>query len=286
MAVQWAHLGAAEVLVATGDGAWVRQPELCAFGLRDPMPDSLPATAESTRHLLDGAIAAAERSAPRMPEPPITALRWAWNLVSQWHCAHHSVALLPDVIARYEAARRRDLAEFARRKLAEEAGHDQFPLADLRALGYEAESLVRAVPPAPTVTAGLEYARGCALGPQPVEFLGYVYALERRILSLSNDSLAALDAVLPPGVDATAGVRLHANDLDIDHVDQAVAFFAGLPAADRAAIAIGCYRTTEICCAALPGRLPSEAELERSMAPFRRAGAMSIDGQNRGGEHE
>jgi hypothetical protein len=275
MSVQWAHLGG-EVLVATSHGASIQQLQFGALGLTDPMPDSLPATAETTRRLLDGAIAAAERTAPRVSEPPITALRWAWNLVSQWHCARHSVALLPDVIERCEAMRRPDLAKFARMKLEEEQGHDQFPLADLRALGYDAESLVHAVAPAAAVTAGLEYARSCVWGEQPVEFLGYMYALERRMLRLSDDWFATLEAVLPPGVDAVSGVRSHATELDIEHVDEAVAFIAGLPADDRTAIAIGCYRTTQICCGRPEDQIPSEAELERSLSHFRRAETGSI----------
>ncbi len=106
MAVQWVHLGADEVLVASKAGAWVQRPEPGTLGLSGAMPDSLPATDQTTRHLLDGAIAAAEqratvaaqRAAPRRRTPPLTARRWAWHLVGQWHCAHHSVALLPAVI--------------------------------------------------------------------------------------------------------------------------------------------------------------------------------------------
>ncbi len=279
---QWAHLGAGEVLVATDAGAWIEEPEFGVLGLGGPMADSLPASAESTRHLLDGAIAAAELTAPPAQEPPITAVRWAWHLVSQWHCAHHSVSLLPDLIDRYEATARPDLAAFARRKLAEEQGHDEMPLADLRALGYDAEALVQAVAPHPTVTAGLDYAHNCAHSDEPAEFLGYVYALERRVLRLSGEWFAALEAALPPGVEATSCVRLHAGELDPAHVEAAIAFVAGLPAADRTAVAIGCYRTTQICCAELPGGVPCEAELERRLSPFRDP----QPGHNQGDEHE
>lgn len=274
MPVQWAHLGGDGVLVASSRGAWIQRPELGPFGmhgplgLTGPMPNTLPSTEETTRHLLDGAIAAAERAGPALKEPLITALRWAWHLVSQWHCAHHSVALLPALIERFQQMERPDLAEFARRKLEEEHGHDEFPLADLAALGYDAESVVREVPPAAAVTAALEYARSCTDSDEPVEFLGYAYALERRVLSLTSDWFVALDAVLPQSVDAASGVRAHANGLDTDHVDEAVAFITGLPAEDRTAIAIGCYRTTKICCAWTPGQIPTDAELESRLSRF------------------
>jgi hypothetical protein len=268
MAVQWVRLGAGEVLVASRAGAWIHQPEPGAVGLAGTMPDSLPATEETTRHLLDGAIAAAERAVPRRQPPPMTTRRWAWHLAGHWHCAHHSVALLPELVERFTAIGRPDLAEFARGKLAEEHGHDQFSLADLRALGFDAEALVREVAPEPVVAAGLDYARACVRGEHPIEFLGYAYALERRVLRLSGEWFGALDAVLPPDVEAASGVRAHATVLDREHVDRAVSFFAGLPPGDRTRIALGCHRITQLCCGPLAGRQPSEAELDRLLARY------------------
>jgi hypothetical protein len=222
------------------------------------MRDSLPGTVETTRQLLDGAIAAAEHDAPPASPPPMTAIRWTWHLANQWYCAHHSVALLPVAIDRFEAIERPDLAGFARLKLEEEFGHDRFPLSDLSALGYDADAAVRVLAPAPSVSAGLTYAQECLDGDQPVEFLGYVYALERQVLRLANQ-LEALDAVLPAGVEAASGLRSHATELDGEHVREAIAFIADLPARDRAAIAHGCHRITEIYCQ--PFQHLSEAEL-------------------------
>jgi hypothetical protein len=262
MPVQWLHLGAGEMLVASNECAWIEQPELGSPWFAGPMPDSLPPTVQSTRQLLDGAIAAAERAAPRPEIPPPSPRRWAWNLVSQWHCAHHSVALLPGVIERFAAVGRQDLARFACLKLEEELGHDQLPLDDLRALGYNAEAVVDRTRPSPEVVAALQYARSCVGGEHPVEFFGYVYVLERRVLRLSDEWFAALDAVLPPGVEAASGVRAHATDFDVEHVAEAVSFIAGLPADDRTRIAAGCYRTTDILCAPRSGQHPSEAQLQ------------------------
>ncbi len=271
MSVQWVHLPGGGTLVASSGGAWIQQPAIASLGLWGPMTDALSATAGTTQHLLDGAIASAERRAPELRAPQMTATRWAWELVAQWYCAHHSVALLPRITQRYEAAGRRDLADFARRKLEEERGHDQFPIADLRALGYDAEALVQQIPPAPAVKAGVDYARACALGEHPVEFVGYMYALERRVIRIPDDWLTALDAVLPPGVNATSGIRLHVRELDVDHVADAVKFVAALPADDRTRIAESCYRITEICCDPYPRQHPSDAELQRRLSRFQRA---------------
>jgi hypothetical protein len=271
MPVQWVHLAPDRVLVASNRGAWLQRPELGARGIVGPMPESIAATVATTRQLLDGAITLAERDrpAPAGDEQQLTARRWAWDLVGQWHCAHHSVALLPEVIARYEGDGRSDLASFARAKLDEEQGHDQFPLDDLRALGYEAEAVVREVAPAPVTTAALEYARGCVFGSEPVEFLGYVYALERCVLSVPRELFAALEAVLPAGVEAASGLRLHVDEFDSGHVEDALSFISGLPAVDRTAIAVGCHRTTQILCE--PFDQPSDAELESWFAPYERA---------------
>jgi hypothetical protein len=232
--------------------------EAGTIGFTRPMRDSLRGTVETTRQLLDGAIAAAELEAPLGSPPPMTAVRWTWHLANQWYCAHHSVALLPVAIDRFEAIERPDLAGFGRLKLDEELGHDRFPLSDLEALGYDAHAAVKVLAPAPSVSAGLAYARECLDGDRPVEFLGYVYALERQVLRLS-DELEALDALLPAGVEAASGLRSHATELDGQHVNEAIAFIAGLPARDRAAIASGCHRITEIYCQ--PFQHPSEAEL-------------------------
>ncbi len=272
MSVQWVHLAPEELLVASSRGVWIQRHEPGAVGLSGPMPDSLQATPENTRKLLDGAIVAAERGVREERTPPMTAERWALQLVNQWYCAHHSVALLPEVIERYESADRADLTEFARRKLEEEQGHDQLPLADLRALGYDPEALVEEVPASPSVIAVVAYARECVRGEHPVEFLGYVYALERRATRIPADWLDALDAMLPPGVDATSGIRAHATEFDVRHVDDAVAFITALPARDRTRIAISCHRTTHITCSPSPRQHPAEAELDAWLSRFKRAG--------------
>ena len=225
------------------------------------MTDSVRPTEETTRKLLDGAIALAESTSLRAGDQPLTAARWAWELVGHWYCAHHSVDLLPEAIERFELGGRDELAAYARLKLEEERGHDQFALNDLESLGYDATMLVHNMPPPPAAEAAVEFARACVRGRHPVEFLGYIYALERRVLSVSDESFAQLQAVLEPAVDAASAIRLHATELDAAHVEEAVRFIASLTADDRTHIARACYRTARISCAA-PARQLGEADLE------------------------
>jgi pyrroloquinoline quinone (PQQ) biosynthesis protein C len=269
VAAQWVQLGAGNTLVASRRGAWIQRPELGALTLAGEMPEDQPATVETTRHLLDGAITAAvQRGAPAAGPPALTPLRWAWYLVGQWHCAHNSVALLPELIDRCRADGRDDLAQFAQLKLEEERGHDRLPLADLRALGYDAEAVVERIAPAPSVSAALAYARSCVRGADPAEFFGYVYALERRVLYWDERLLSSVTGVLPAGVDAVSGIRAHVADFDGEHVEEAVRVVSALPARDRARIALGAYRTTEILCTDLPGEHPPEAQLDEWLSPF------------------
>jgi hypothetical protein len=266
---QWVHLASGETLVASHEGAWIQLSQPAPFPLSGAMPRSVLATTEATRHLLDGAIAAAEQAAARVDFPPLTEQRWALHLVDQWYTAHHSVALLPDAIKRYVSLERRDLARFARRKLEEEIGHDRLPLEDLRALGYDATAVVREVPPAFATHMLVEYARQCVFGPQPVRFFGYIYALERRVIRITPAMLRELDAILPQGVDARSGVRAHAVEFDRDHVDELVEFITGLPAKDRTEIVLACHETAAICCRA--PRDEDDAHRQPRLSQFRYA---------------
>ena len=279
MSVQWLHLGTEETLIASSTGAWIQPAALGRRPFAGDMSDSVPATVESTRHLLDGAIAAAERAIPRVQGPPMTARRWAWSLVNQWYGAHHGLPLFLEVADRFIAVDRPDLAEFAVQKYDEESGHDQLPLNDLRMLGYDADAAVSEVAPDPGVVELVEYARRSVRGDQPVEFLGHIYALERQMIRLDSDFFAALDAAFGRDDVPASFLRSHANDLDIGHVEEAVSFIARLPASDRTAVARGCYRTTEIRHVSLPGRYPSESDLESRLSRFQTAFAHQPQGE-------
>lgn len=270
MSAQWVALRSGETLIASSRGAWIQAPQAAALELRGSMPPGTPATLETTRHLLDGAIAAAERGAAPADQWPPTVSTWALGLVDQWYTAHHSVALLPAAVQRYEAMGRLELATFARLKLEEEAGHDLLPLADVRALGYDADAVVRKVRPGRTAREAVQFARDCVRAPSPVAFLGYIYALERRVIRIDEEALRALEGALPSGVQAASGVRAHALEFDREHVEELVRFISDLPAGDRADITIACHATASILAAAPPANDEHELERERELARCQR----------------
>ena len=208
----------------------------------------------------------------------MTAVRWAWDLVNQHFIAHHSVRLLGSSVTRYDELHRADLAEFAATRLEGEQGHDRFPLNDLRALGYDAEAVVDAVVPDPVAVNLIAYATDALTGAQPIAFLGYIHAMERHAIRVPSHWFAQLAAALGPGIDATSGLRAHATDLDLEHVDEAIEFFSGLTSGDRAEIARACFRTAQIRCAA--AEQPSEAQLEAVLSPFSASPAPSTRRSN------
>lgn len=272
MTAQWVQLKGGETLVASHEGAWIQPPQAAALGLWGSMPRSHTGSLATTRHLLEGAMRAGERGSVQPGTWPPTARRWALDLVDQWYTAHHSVALLPVAIKRYESMQRAELVRFARRKLEEEAGHDRLPLNDLRALGYEPEAAVKDVPPGPIARALIRYARDCVHGPEPVGFLGYIFMLERRVIRITDDALQKLDSALPSGVQATSAVRAHAVEFDHRHVEELVTFVSGLPADDRTAVALACFDTASLISQAAPADsdhidLERERRLERTRKP-------------------
>jgi hypothetical protein len=266
---QWVQLKGGETLVASHTGAWIQEPQAAALELWGSMPQSQKGTLATTRHLLEGAMSAGERRATSRSEcggtstggwPP-TPRRWALDLIDQWYTAHHSVALLPIAVERYDSMRRPELVRFARRKLKEETGHDRLPLNDLRALGYE-PAVVQQVGPGATARRLVRYARECVRGPHPVGLLGYIFVLERRVLRITVEALRLLDGVLPDGIEAASGVRAHVLQFDAEHVEELVAFVATLPSDDRTAVALASYETAAIFAEAAAAE-PDRNDLER-----------------------
>jgi hypothetical protein len=167
---------------------------------------------------------------------------------------------------RFAAAGRAELAEYAALKVEDEGGHDSLAERDLAALGFDAPAAVRALVP-PTAAALVEYFTSLVYADDPVGCVGYAYALERLAVAVPKDYLRQVEAVLPPGVNATRCLRVHsASGADLSHVEDAVQVTASLPAADRIRIARACYQTTKICASAPPEGHLSEPELERRLA--------------------
>ena len=247
-AMEWAEIAPGRVIVATAREAWVHQPVFPGYldVFNEPMQGA--GSADTTRRLLDGAIAAAAQRAPARPRPPLTPARWAWRLAISYHTTHATPRLMAIAAERFAAAGRDALAAWAWQKATEERGHDQLALRDLEAMGYDAGRVVEHLMP-PVARALVAYfeARVTQDG-DPVGCAGYAYTIERLALLRGRPDIAAVQAILPPGVEATRCLRVHsAVGSDAQHVEEAIALVAGLDAAERSHVARACYETSAIC---------------------------------------
>jgi hypothetical protein len=172
-------------------------------------------------------------------------------------------------VERFEALGRPDLAGFAQGKVDEETGHDELALADLRALGYEADALVAAiVPPGPAALVAAE--DRTIEGDEPIASLGYGYAIERSSTRVGAGYLEALQEILGHGVFATRCLRVHsALGADVEHVHSAVRFIAGMAGQDRTRITAAVYEAALLIYGTHDGQDPPESELACLLAEYR-----------------
>jgi hypothetical protein len=170
---------------------------------------------------------------------------------------------------RFAAAGQSSLADWAGTKAREERGHDELALRDLRALGYAAERVVDVVRPEVAVALASTFT-AWVLGPDPVYCVGYAYALERLALTRGPDYLARVESALPKGVLATRCLRVHSGSgSDAKHVEETVVVVAGLPAEERAKIALACYETAALCSMSPKGGYLTEDALQQVLAPLK-----------------
>lgn len=256
--LEWLQITPELTLVATATRAYLHVPR--PFGadpFREPMRSS--GSAETTHWLLEAAIAAAGRAfdgqpratagdspgSPGSPEIESVA-RWGYRLAGYYHTTHATRRLLPVIARRFAAAGREPLATWAERKIAEEAGHDQLALRDLRELGYHAQAVVRAFVP-PRAAAWVALFEQLAAADDPVGCVGYAHALERLALLRGPREVQAIEQGLPAGVNATRCLRVHsALGGDRQHVRTNVTTTSMLAADERRAIADACYLTARI----------------------------------------
>lgn len=263
--LEWVRVTPEVVVVATAERVWLHQVK--TFNPSDPFihPMSCNGNSTTTGKLLDGVICAAQREITKAERtPPLTLRRWAWRLAGYYHTTQATPRLMMKVAERFAAAGRTRLAHYAAGKALDEKRHDELALRDLKALGYQAEFLDGHLAPS-TAARLVDYFTGCVYGPNPVECLGYSYALERLAAAINKDYIERVKMLLPPGVRATRCLRVHsALGSDTRHLGEAVEVIASLTVTEREMVALACYETTRLCCSPPEGHL-SEGELEQKL---------------------
>src|SRR4051812_37004610 len=93
--VEWARIAPDKVVVATAERAFLHTPGglFEQDGFARPMHG--PGSLATTRNLLDGALGAGQRAAPRAKEPPpLSPARWAFRLAGSYCTTHATPPLM------------------------------------------------------------------------------------------------------------------------------------------------------------------------------------------------
>lgn len=146
---------------------------------------------------------------------------YARFLIEIYHYVRHSTRLLAAAASRLGPDRQRLFARFVEH-MEEEAGHDQWALSDLKALGVDPVRVVNSTPlPATDAMVGFQYYAIEHLG--PVSILGYIYALETLGSGTSNAVAEALKRIPGVGDDALTFLLGH-GEADVGHVETLKSF--------------------------------------------------------------
>lgn len=266
--VEWATIAPDKVVVATAERVWLDSP------LDDQKRFAKPITGTGntaiTRNLLDGAMAAAKVAIPSDNKPPaLTPNRLVWQLAGAYQTAHAGPILMREAGERFASADRHDLSDWAFEKAKEETGHDRLALLDIESLGYRAEELVKTVIPASAMVL-VDYFQRSVRDLDPIDCVGYTYALERMSLGAKQEHIEKIEDLLPPDVNATRCLRVHSSlGADAEHVEENVEMIAQLSFAERTRVIRACYETALLLFSPPQEGYLSEVELEDMLKHFK-----------------
>jgi hypothetical protein len=194
-------------------------------------------------------------------------LSYIHSLAGWYQTSHSTPPTVRRVAKRLAARGQHTAATYCLHVAHEESGHDALALMDLAALGVPAQELVVRVRPKNSL-ALVELFNRIADSDSPIAILGYAYALERSALFITEQSIAAMERLIPADINATRFLRVHsAVGADAGHVAESLAFIATLPPEDRATIARATYETN-LLRFAVPSDYPGDATMRALLDEF------------------
>jgi hypothetical protein len=210
-------------------------------------------SAPHTRQLLAGALfagissRASGEATAGAADPSLE--RHIYSLAGSYQTTHATPPTMRHAAGRFSAMGNPAMAEYCLHVAEEEAGHDVLALKDLESLGLRSEAFVQEIQPASSL-ALVDIFQRFARGPSPIAVLGYAYALERFALFQTASSIEVIEALLPPGINATRCLRVHSSaGTDAHHVAESVDFIASLGRDDRKEIAMAAFETAAVMAA-------------------------------------
>lgn len=266
--VQWARIAPNKVVIATEDRLWFSRP--CSNKTRFGQPMEGAGSIATTKNLLDGAIATAKYTAKSDVRPPeLSPLRWVWRLAGAYHLCKPTTELMEEACLGFLMIGHARLADWAAQKAEEEEGHDKFALRDIYSTGYNPQAVVKALVP-PAAVALIDYFTRSVRNWNPIDCVGYSYTMERLATGVGNEYIDKVEALLPPGINATRNLRVHSGvGADVEHTKETIEMVAGLTAKERIRVAIACYETALMCFSPPQEGYISDEELQQILEPLR-----------------
>lgn len=265
---EWAQIAPGKIIVATEDRTWLYRPRNDCERFLQPMEGA--GSIATTGKLLDGAIAAARYAVDSDVRPPaLTATRWIWRLAGQYHMCHPIPRLIEEAQKKFAMTRRWSLAQWAAQNACEEQGHDLLALRDIQSLGYDAEAVVKAlIPPATKIL--IDYLTRSVQDSDPIDCVGYAYAMERLALGIDENYIQKVQTLLPKNLQATRCLRVHSSvGADADHVEEIVKVVTKLTVLERIRIARACYETALLCFSSPCDGYISDEEIQQILKPLK-----------------
>jgi pyrroloquinoline quinone (PQQ) biosynthesis protein C len=224
----------------------------------------------NTQKLLDRAIAYAWHTVKSDRRPPkLTPTRWVWRMAGAYHSSCHTSRLMSEAAQRFAASGRMDLAQWAKQKAREEAGHDQLALLDIQSMGYEAEAVVQALVPSAATTV-IDYFTQSVQAIDPIGCVGYCYASERLGTFQGEEYIQNIEALLPDGTHATRWLRIHtAVGAEVKHVEETVEIVAAMTPEECIRVARACYETSLLRFTPPKEGYISDEKLENVLKPLK-----------------
>ncbi|YAF96449.1 MAG: hypothetical protein AB3A66_01800 [Nodularia sp. CChRGM 3473] len=223
-----------------------------------------------TRKLLDQAIVQAYYAVKSERRPPErTYTRWVWRLAGAYYSSCYTSQLMEKAAQKFAALGRQYLAQWAAQKAREEAGHDQLALLDIRSMGYNPEAVVQALIPS-TIRDYINYFTQIVETSNPIDCIGLCYASERLGTFVGEDYIQRVEALLPPGINATRWLRVHSNlGSEVKHVDDTLKLLARLTPQEFTRVKIACYETALLRFIPPKGDYISDEELQGILKPLK-----------------
>lgn len=270
VALEQVQIAPDKVIVATPKKVWVYQADL-ATDDRDDITSSISHRQQvtMTQKLLDTSIVLAKRAvSPPLQALSLSPVRWVWYLARQYHLTRVTPPLMEEAAERFAATGRNHLAHWAEHKAIEERGHDRLALLDIQALGYNANAVVKALVPPSAIDLVNFFTRSVQTS-DPINCVGYVYALERLATAIGKEQIQAIEAYLPQNVHATRCLRVHSDiGIDGEHAQELIELVAELTPQERTQITIACYETARLYFNQHQADNPSNEELRQCLKPL------------------